>query len=152
MLHRLYPYLCLQGRSSPSQHCCVSGRYRVLCWAPDPPEVGFYQWCAPNTSPAAHWVSPAAPQSGPSEHWAQTQSSPQSPAAPPSTHTHPRAAHRHRKRIILKKDKKENNDVYCFFFKSGGTFYESRTQRDQTTNNLVLHCTQNAENVHTQLS
>lgn len=125
MLHRSYPYLCLQGRSSPSRHCCGSGRYRVPCWAPDPPEVGSYLWCAPNTSPAAHWVSRAAPLSGPSAHWAQTHSSPQSPAAPLSTHTHPRAAETEKEMIKEKKEDRENNDVYCV---SGNTFHESHTK------------------------
>lgn len=116
-LRPLFPYLCLQGRSSPSQHCCGSGRCRVLCWAPDPPGVGSYPWFAPNTSPAAHWVSPAVPLSGPSARWAQTHSSPHSPAAPPSTHTHPRAADRHRERERMIKGKKRDRTMMCTVLK-----------------------------------
>lgn len=63
-----------------------------------------------------------------------------------------RELHTDTERELFKKKIRKRTMMSTGFFLSGGTFYESRTQRDQTTNNLVLHCTQNAENVHTQLS
>lgn len=63
-----------------------------------------------------------------------------------------RELHTDTERELFKKKIRKRTMMSTVFFLSGGTFYESRTQRDQTTNNLVLHCTQNAENVHTQLS